>query len=123
MLTKIFLEKSSTVTREPRFWLTAATLRCRAEDDAGRKPRVARDHPPRAKPIGRESMGWARERKPKCWEENVSLMLLASSRYFCELPLSTRFLFLRRRINIRRRSNYSKRPSERFRWLLPIRSR
>jgi len=50
------------------------------------KSRVARDHPPCAKPIGRESVGWVRERKPKCRAENVSLMLLASSRYFCELP-------------------------------------
>jgi len=72
---------------------------CYLEVPSGRrcrvaKPRVARDHPPCAKPIGRESTGWVRERKPKCRAENVSLMLLASSRYFCELPLSARVLFL-----------------------------
>lgn len=56
---------------------------------------MARDRPPSAKPIGRESMEWARERKPKCRAENVSLMLLTSSRYFPVPPSRLSFSFPR----------------------------
>lgn len=95
---KIFPEESNVVVAllAGCYFEMSGRRRCRA------KPRVARDRLPRAKPIGRESMGWARERKPKCRAENVSLMLLASSRYFCELShfLRANPLPARRRINI-----------------------
>jgi len=87
------------ISRKESNAVTNRASGCYLEVPGGRrcrvaKPRVARDHPPCAKPIGRESMGWVRERKPKCRAENVSLMLLVSSRYFCELPLSARVFFL-----------------------------